>query len=162
MDERWFRNASKETKGDFGEAVWKNILIEANYKLILLSKIDDGGAPLMQGNGKLILPDFSGHSCGVYRHSILLDSKVKAGPVLFRKKNQWRHGINKSNYLDYLACAAVMEQPSGIGIVECFTDEMTQAEWSGALLVQSFKNLGEPLPCGRLPAARPRTSPACC
>jgi hypothetical protein len=146
MDASWFRNASKEQKGDYGEDLWTNVLIEANYRLVLLHKIEDGGAPLMKGKGSFVLPDFEGHSCSAYRHSILLDSKVKAGPVMFRLKKQWRHGINKSNYQDYLTCGEIMSRPSGIAILECFTDEMTQNEWSGSLLVQSFKNLGAPLP----------------
>lgn len=58
----------------------------------------------------------------------------KSGPVLYCLKNQWRHGMN----LD------IRKSHSGVALIELWTDAQCPNRWSGTLLVQRFKELGEP------------------
>lgn len=111
----------------------------------MLSKIDDGGAPMMLGKDKIIAPDFDCYGgCSAYRYSVYIDSKVKGGPILFRLKKQVRHGINERNYRHYMKCAELADKPCALAITELFTDYDDPSTWSGCLLLQSLTKLGTP------------------
>jgi hypothetical protein len=135
----------KAAFGRVGEEICKNVLTEAGVRYYSLCDICNGGAPLLEGKGAEIAPDFRvGINCGHYKTFAYLDAKAKTGPVLWRKTNQYRHGINERNYQAYKSVAAFEQVACGIFVVELFTDENTVNKWSGTILIGSFARLGPP------------------
>lgn len=145
--EDYFRRANEGELGRFGEELWKNVLMQSGIRLIPLCRIEDGGAPMLQGKQKNILPDFTIYGPNVDDHvqwQACIDSKVKTGPVYYEIRKQDRHGIDKWNWLHYKSFANLNRAPAGIAIVELFTNCNITNRWSGSLLLGSFRRLGEP------------------
>lgn len=136
-----FRHMGEREKGRFGEAVFKQVFVSSGLRFIPLCDIQNGGAPMMEGADKVILPDFEliGNGFSAY-----VDAKCKGQSVLFRNRNQVRHGIDRRNYQHYCAAGHTTRRECGLGIVELF-DETGEC-WSGSLLAESFRNLGAPIP----------------
>lgn len=126
--------------GKFGEAVFKNVFASSGLGFISLCNIENGGAPMIEGQKKTVLPDFEVVGSG---WSAYLDAKCKKHVVLWRKTNQLRHGILIRNYNDYKKTGVLMRREAGVGIVELHTHE-EENKWSGALLAESFRNLTNP------------------
>ena len=138
----WFRRMTKEELGDHGERVCKSTLLASGVHYIPLTDIDNGGAPMMVGaTEKIVLPDFE---CVAPTWTAYIDAKAKTQSVLFRMRNQERHGINKSNFADYLKCTSRMRKHCGLFIVEHWRSD--GETWSGALLCEAFRNIGDPIP----------------
>ena len=133
--------------GQFGEAVWSNVLKPSGLRYIPLCQIANGGAPMVEakrGGDALILPDFEviGDGFDVY-----FDSKAKTQSVIYRAAKQERHGIDGRNYQHYLRVADATGRKAGLGIVELYRDcgPLKPREWSGALLVETLGNLRTPI-----------------
>lgn len=135
-----FRTMSHAQLGKFGEAFWKKAFVSSEMRYIPLCNIEDGGAPLAKGANGFILPDFEIQGRG---GTAYVDSKVKSHPVLFRKTNQLRHGIDRKNWEAYKKAGIAGNKSCGLAIVELFRDEENK-DWSGQLLVESFSGLGFP------------------
>jgi hypothetical protein len=73
-----------------------------------------------------------------------MDSKCKTKPVMYRKANELRHGIDRKDYEAYEAISGINRQKCILGIVEIFDADET--EWSGTLLMQTLGVLGKPIP----------------
>jgi len=82
-----FRHMGEREKGRFGEAVFKQVFVSSGLRFIPLCDIQNGGAPMMEGADKVILPDFEliGNGFSAY-----VDAKCKGQSVLFRNRNQVR------------------------------------------------------------------------
>ena len=137
------RTVGEHYLGKFGEAVWKTVFRSSGIGYVPLCNIEAGGAPMMYGmNGNVVLPDFAINGD---QFRACLDSKCKTGPVLWRRERQLRHGIDRKNYLAYQKYGYIERKNVGLGIVEFF-EEFHSTDWSGRIWVESFKNLGEPIP----------------
>lgn len=137
------RTATEDKLGTFAETVWENIFKASGVRFIPLAKLNVGGAPkVMASGGGPVLPDFD---CAGEEWAAYIDSKCKSGPIMFRKKKQWRHGIDRKNWLAYKQTAAIFNKSAGLGIIELFTDAETKSDWSGQLLVQRLTELGTPI-----------------
>jgi hypothetical protein len=137
---RRFLSLTKKQLGDFGETLWANIFAASGIQYIPLHKIETGGAPMLEGGQRSVLPDFD---CVLDGRSIYIDSKVKTQSIIFRRLSQERHGINRSHWIDYLKAAAASGKMCGLGVVELFRDGPS-VEWSGSLLIETLGNLGIP------------------
>ena len=140
--ELWFRTASSEQLGEFGESFWKSVFQSSGMRYVSLCNIAEGGAPLARGDDKIVLPDFDTYGDD---WTALIDSKVKSGPILWRKSGELRHGINKSSYQNYQRFGVLSVKRAGLAIVELFKDCDTKIRWSGSLLVESFINIEPPI-----------------
>lgn len=139
---RRFAEAEPAWLGRFGEALWKRVFEASDIAYIPLCDIENGRAPVMvggKGKERTVLPDFD---VATGKWSAYVDSKVKKQCVLFRKANEARHGIKRRNYAHYKAMAFTHRKQAGVAIVELF--DRDGIRWSGALLAESFLNLGEP------------------
>lgn len=125
--------------GAFGEAIWSSVFRATGIGYVPLSKIEIGKAPAIEGDNRIVLPDF--HLLGE-AFTAYVDSKCKTQSVLWRKTNQVRHGIDRKNYLQYLRAAQLGRTCCAIGIVELYTHEM---RWSGSLLLETLDELGTPV-----------------
>jgi hypothetical protein len=136
-----FRNRH-ENLGTFGEMLWSRIILGCGLFYVKLADLpcEGGRGPRLKGNDT-ILPDFD--VCGQAR--AYMDSKCKTGPVLYRKANEWRHGIDRKDARAYETISGLNRQKCFLGIVEIFTDEKAAYDWSGSLLMQSLGGLGAPL-----------------
>jgi hypothetical protein len=138
-----FQRHGKEWLGNFGEKLWARIFASSGIRYIPLHKIENGGAPMLEGgSNREILPDFECSADGV---SVYMDSKVKTQSIIYRKMSQERHGINKRCWNGYQRTANASGKMCGLGIVELFRDGPS-VTWSGSLLVETLTNLGEPIP----------------
>lgn len=135
-----FLTLGKKRLGDFGEALWARVFAASGIQYIPLHKIETGGAPMLEGGDRSVLPDFD---CVMDGRSIYIDSKVKTQSIIFRRLRQERHGINRSHWRDYLKAAAASGKMCGLGIVELFRDGPS-IQWSGSLLIETLGNLGVP------------------
>lgn len=126
--------------GKFGEAVFKNVFASSGLGFISLCDIENGRAPMIEGQQKTVLPDFEIVGGG---WSAYLDAKCKKHSVLWRKTMQLRHGVLIRNYNDYKKTGILTRREAGVGIVELHTNA-EENKWSGALLAESFRNLAEP------------------
>jgi hypothetical protein len=126
--------------GGFGESLWSKVFASSGFRYIPLCDIEHKGAPMMEGSSEIILPDFDVVGDG---WSVYVDSKAKTQPILFRKTNEVRHGIDAKNYKHYVAAGIAARKGTGVAIVELFQCDRT--EWSGSLLVEMFRNLGSPI-----------------
>jgi hypothetical protein len=133
-----FREAPEPWLGRFGEAFWSKVFIASKIQYIPLCKIENGGAPMMEGEERMILPDFD--LVGI----AYVDSKVKSQSVIWRKTGQERHGIDKPNWEHYKRVAAAGRKNAGIALIELYRDTVPR-EWSGSLLVETLAALGEPI-----------------
>lgn len=136
------RRMPSEERGRFGEAFWKKVFVASGLRYISLADIREGGAPLARGKDSIVLPDFDVSGEGECAY---IDSKVKGGPVLWRKTGEWRHGIDAKNYRQYQEMGWTNRKLAGLAIIELFSDERMQDEWSGRLLIESFLNLSKPI-----------------
>lgn len=129
---------NESSMGRFGEAVCASVLKNSGIHYVSLCRIEDNGAPRLSGNGS-VLPDFDtfGQHLSAY-----LDAKAKTESVVWRKRNQERHGIDRRNYEHYQKVAAIARKNCGIFIVEFFSGETH--EWTGSILVESFRELATP------------------
>jgi hypothetical protein len=136
-----FRNGH-EPLGPFGERLWSKVWSDCGFFYIPLATLPalNGKGPRLQGNDT-ILPDFEVTNNG---RRAYMDSKAKTGPVLFRKANEWRHGIDRKNFEHYETMSGINRQKCLLGIVELFSDESNPWNWSGRLLMQSLGRLGSP------------------
>lgn len=128
--------------GNFGEAIWRNILTASGWNYISLTNIAEGGAPLAHGpNGKTILPDYDAYKEG---RSVFVESKAKSQSIVFRLRNQERHGINYTNWTHYKRIEAETGKPCCIALVELHRENGNRLEWSGSLLFEKLSNLAQP------------------
>lgn len=129
--------------GKFGEDIWRWVLECSGWYYIPLANIDDGGAPMMRGNGEsTILPD-----ADICRHdrNLYVEAKAKSQSIFFRKKGKERHGINERNYRHYRRISDIRKQRCAIAVVEIQSEyEAFRLRWSGSLLIATLKDLGEP------------------
>ena len=140
------RRSDEAGLGRFAERVWENIFTASGVRFIPLAKLDMG-APRVDGKEFVVLPDYQ---CAGDGWEAYIDSKCKSGPVFFRKKQQWRHGIDRKRWADYERTGYIFKRNAGLGVIELFAKcdndllpgEMP--EWSGALLAGRFKELGPP------------------
>lgn len=127
--------------GRLGETVWKHVISGSGFLYVSLCEIAERGAPMARGsNQNIVLPDFEAMNGG---RCFCLDSKCKARNVLYRKRNELRHGIDRRNFEQYVAFGAVSNRHCGIGIVE-LKDGRTE-RWSGSLMLGMFSLIGSPL-----------------
>ena len=143
MNENFFRTADEETLGKFAEQLWQAIFRASRVRYIPLCNIDIGRAPVLDGDTATVLPDFKCLS-PEHKWTACIDSKCKKSAVLWRKMNQLRHGINLRSWRQYQEYAEITSEPCGLAVMECFVDER-HSKWSGSLLVQSLRALGEPV-----------------
>ena len=143
MNERealdWFREAGESELGKFGESAWRNIFQFAGINFIPLCNIQDGGAPLMHGQVKTILPDFD---VSTNRFNAYVDSKCKRKSVMYWKAKEVRHGIDRRNWQHYVSISEFNRKRCLLGIIELFDDS---EHWSGSVLAQSLSILGSPI-----------------
>lgn len=134
-----------ERLGDFGEAIWQNVLDASGWHYVSLAKICEGGAPMARKRGDcLILPDFDAFQGG---RSIFVEAKAKSQSIYYRRIGKERHGINQNNYRHYRRIAAENGKRMALAIVELQGErEPHQLSWSGSLLIQTFNELPEPSP----------------
>ena len=141
---RWRFINGHEPLGDFGERLWSSIFCSSGMFYIKFADLPivNRKGPRLQGSDA-ILPDFQVSG----QRTVLADSKCKSGPVLYRKANEWRHGIDRKNYESYLAVSEIQRAKCCLAICEIFTNEDRNAsrEWSGALLMQTLGKLGKPI-----------------
>lgn len=83
------RDRSTGVLGEIGEKICSAVMAKSRFFFVPLCKASDGGAPLMLGEDKLILPDFDAKH-PLFRYSAYFDAKAKAGPVLARVAKQYR------------------------------------------------------------------------
>jgi hypothetical protein len=134
------RGAHPQWLGDFGEAIWSNIFAASGIPYVSLAKICDGGAPMIKRrNNSIVLPDFEIMESG---KAAFVDSKAKKRSVVYRLKNEERHGIDRRNWNHYCNASELSGRPCGIAIVECFSDCLDN--WSGRLLIETLANLSTP------------------
>jgi hypothetical protein len=140
MDE--LRAAKPNQLGRLGESVWAQILAASGVHYIPLAQIDNGGAPMAIGDkSSVVLPDFDCASTdGNWR--AFVEIKCKEQPVLFRMRNQLRHGIDKSKWNAYRSASDLWQKECAVALLELFGVE--KREWSGRLLVERLNNLGTP------------------
>lgn len=136
---------SPERLGQFGESVWKNVLAASGWYYVPLANICDGGAPLARRNGEaLILPDFDACRDG---RSLFVEAKAKKQSILYRRIGKERHGINERNYQHYRQIAREYGKRMAIAILELQSEfQARRLQWSGALLIETFNNLGRAEP----------------
>lgn len=139
--ERWLRAAKAKDLGAFGERLWSNLFQSAGLGYVPLCQIAIGRAPSLEGNERLILPDFSVSS---NRFRVYVDSKAKTCPVYFRLASELRHGIERRHWLNYREFSCRERTTCCLAVFEAFHEGKDR--WSGALLVQSLQRLGEPYP----------------
>lgn len=126
--------------GKFGEAFCANIFWASDFHYVPLYQIESGGAPMMEGREKIILPDFDVMTNGLTAY---LDAKAKTQSIIYRNKKSERHGIDRRCWLAYGHAAKASGKPCGIAIIELFRDD-SPLRWSGSLLIESLANLGVP------------------
>lgn len=138
---RWRLRNGFEDIGKFGEAFWKNVMADCNLFYVALADLPivNGQGPRLQNSG-VVLPDFE--VSGIRRAYV--DSKCKSGPVLYRVANSLRHGIDRKYYESYSAMSGINRQKCALAILELFVEHESN-EWSGAMLMQTLGNLGEPV-----------------
>lgn len=136
-----FLTVGEKWLGDFGERVWEHIFKASGIRYIPLHKINNGGAPMLEGKTRIVLPDFE---CIMNREPVFVEVKAKTQSVIFRRQNQQRHGINYRNFKDYIEAAYESSKKCGIALIELFRDGPA-LQWSGSLLVESLGNLGPPI-----------------
>jgi len=131
--------ASDNELGNFGERLWSRVFESSSVNYIPLSQISNGGAPKIQckGNGT-VLPDFD-VACG--RWTAYIDSKCKTQSVLFRKKNQVRHGIDRRIWAEYQKAGLTYRKECAIAVLELLDHE---GKWSGEIMIETLRELGEP------------------
>lgn len=127
-------------RGAFGERLWSNVFRASGVPYVPLCKIETGRAPVIEGASPIVLPDFD---CIAENWTAYVDSKCKKASVLYRKRRQERHGVDRKNYLHYERAAKASGKKCAIGIVECFSEEC-RAQWSGSLLIETLADLGPP------------------
>lgn len=139
---KMFAEAKEDWLGRFGEAFWKRVFEASGVSYIPLCDIENGRAPAMISPTKrVVVPDFD---AATDEWRAYIDSKAKKQSIEYRKARQIRHGIDARNYRQYREMGLTHKKEVGIAIIECFGhDGFT---WSGRLLVQSFKELGDPIP----------------
>lgn len=128
-----------EELGKLGEAVWARVFECSGVLYLPLCKIEAGGAPKLGGVRNGILPDFE---VMIPQRTVYVESKAKRRDVLYRNASEIRHGINRSCYESYMRVRSLCRRRCGIGILEL---ERWNGSWSGALLIESLPNLGEPI-----------------
>lgn len=136
--------AKVEWLGEFGEKIWSNVLAASGWHYVSLAKICEGGAPLARGgNRKLILPDLDAYRDG---RNVFVEAKVKTQSIVYRIKNQERHGINQRNYEHYMEIQRVSGRHCCIGLVELFRESRGDGtlSWSGSLLFEKLSDLLDP------------------
>lgn len=134
-----FRN-KHEPLGEFGERLWKQVMLDCGFFYIQLSTLPalNGNGPRLQGSDA-ILPDFEING----QRRAYMDSKAKTAPVLYRNANELRHGIDRKCLEAYEAISGINRQKCALGIVELFDEDETT--WSGTLLIQTLGVLGSPI-----------------
>ncbi len=143
---RVFRAATPEWLGVFGERVFETVARASGCYVTPLSRIQNGGAPMMLGNGDaIVLNDLDISKNGITRH---LECKAKTRSIVYRNRKQERHGINDSNYRHYMNLESQTGSKLVLGIVELWrerVDSQDELYWSGSLLIQTMANLGNPV-----------------
>lgn len=142
---RWRFTNLHEPLGEFGEALWSNLLRGSGLFYIPLKDLPaiNGKGPRLQGSDA-ILPDF--HVNGM--RNAFVDSKCKSGPVMYFKANELRQGVDRKCWESYQAISEIQRQKCVLAIAEIFTrcDQQREGrEWSGALLMQTLGRLGPPI-----------------
>lgn len=126
--------------GAWGEKFWERVFLDSGLNYVPLCRIDDGGAPRQKGGSEIILPDYEVASS---RFTVYVDSKAKRHPVFYQHGKEWRHGIEKRHYENYLVFSSWRRRSCCIAVFECFADECNE-QWSGTLLLQTLAKLGTP------------------
>jgi hypothetical protein len=130
---------SSEKLGKLGERIWASVITASGLRYIPLSEIESGGAPMLEGAGKTILPDFDVYGM---RKAVFVEAKAKTQSVLYENAWELRHGINERNYRDYMRIRWEARKRCGLAVLELLDGET--GKWSGSLLVESLQQLGEP------------------
>lgn len=133
-----FHRMDEAALGRFGEALWSRIFAASGIQYIPLARIETGGAPMAEGKERIILPDFD---CAYQGNAAFVDSKAKRQSIIYRLKQQERHGINRNAYQAYVKAGVTWRKNTGLALVELYRDGMA---WSGTLFAETFRNLGEP------------------
>ena len=139
----WRFKNEHEDLGMFGERLWSNIFRGCGLFYIPLKDLPpiNGKGPRLQGSDA-ILPDFQVTG----QRQAFVDSKCKSGPVLFKKANEWRHGIDRKDYESYSAVSEIQRTKCALAICEVYdSDDRERRNWRGALLLQTLGNLGPPI-----------------
>ncbi len=135
---------TEKALGNFGEAVWARVLAASGFGYIPLCKIETGGAPMIEGNHRIVLPDFEVLATSL---NVYMESKAKTTSVLWRRQRQERHGIDRRNWREYMEAATRSNKPCVMAVVELFREQKAYSrDWSGSLLVETLRNLGPPIP----------------
>jgi len=121
---------SPEKLGMFGEAIAESICSAAEFTYIPISKLSKSSPLAKSRDRSLILTDFDVLDLNLY-----LDAKAKTKSILFRMRNEVRHGINRNHYECYCETARLAHKQAGLLIVELYESDGTS--WSGSVLVGS-------------------------
>lgn len=128
----------RERLGKLGEGVCKTIFRASGFTYIPLCDMDRKGAPVAESDSdKVILPDFDVADLRAY-----IDAKAKWQSILYRRTGEPRHGINKRNYEHYASIGATAQKTCGLMVIELYEDD--GVTWSGSVLAESFRHLGNP------------------
>lgn len=121
------RMTSRELS-EAGKALWRVVLRGTGYRRIRLQQVvDHTVAELDKAKVIYILPI------------------TKTHPVLFRKRDELRHGVLQKRWHLIEKVPSPKRRFCFVGVCECFRDE-NDAEWSGSLLLQGIGKLGRPIP----------------
>ena len=131
--ENEFGQYKKNELGLLGVSVWRNLCEACGLSYV----------PLRDKRRRCIgtneyLPD-ADVSTG--RHHVYMDAHCKKNRVLYRKANQLRHGMDRTDANDYAAVSEFNRQKAMLGVVELF-EETETGMWSGRLLAQTIGALG--------------------
>lgn len=126
--------------GRLGERIWAAIFTASGLRYIPLAEIETGRAPMLEGNGRTILPDFDVYGM---RRAIFVEVKAKTRSVVFRLAGEHRHGIDRRNYEEYMRIRWEARKRCGLAILELLDGDNDR--WSGSLLVESLQELSQPI-----------------
>jgi hypothetical protein len=128
--------------GQQSERIWEAVFRASGRRYVALSRIEDGGAPMMKGKDgdHLILPDGLVSNCSA---TVYAEIKGKSHPVWWGLGSEWRHGVDRFNWEHYLAISQTQRLHCCLCIMEYYRDE-DKKEWSGALLINTLAKLGPP------------------
>lgn len=129
-----------EKLGKLGERIWAAIIAASGLRYIPLAEIENGGAPMLEGQTKTILPDFDVYGM---RRAVFVEAKAKTRAVVFRLAGEHRHGIDRRNYEDYMRIRWEARKRCGLGVLEILDGDSDR--WSGSLLIESLQELGQPI-----------------
>lgn len=111
----WQQGAERQ-QGGWGESGVRRYLEAHGNAVIPVNLIEDGGAPAVTSYlSRLVLPDLDVSN----EHGrAWWEVKTKSKPDYYGKAREWRHGIEKRTWVEYLAVVVKTHTPGWLAIVE--------------------------------------------